>query len=82
MGCIVVCGNTVFLFLGVVSVGRIGEMLCCAAVGIASIISSLTKCDEVWMSCCVRFLVPFNCSWLINVEVKLLFPVLLVNNEL
>ena len=57
-------------------------MLCCVVVGNVSISFLLTKCDEGSLSCGVRFLVPFKFSWLINVEFKLLFPVLLLNNEL
>ena len=65
----------VFVF-GVVRLVWIGEMLCCAVVVIVSTISSLKKWDEVWISCCVRFHVPFKLSWLLKVEFKLLFPAL------
>ena len=78
--CILVCGNAVFLFRGVVSVGWMEEMLCCVVVVIVSTISSLMKCDEVWISFCVQFFVPFKFSCVIlKVEFKLLFPVLSVN---
>ena len=53
-------------------------MIRCASVVVIVTISSLTKCDGVCISCCVRFLVPIKLSLLINVEFKLLFPVLLV----
>ena len=33
MGCIVVCGNALFLFIGVVSIECIGKMLCCVVAG-------------------------------------------------
>ena len=52
-------------------------MLCCDSVVVfVSTNSSLTKCDRFCMSCCVSFLVLFNLSLFINVEIKLLFPVL------
>ena len=60
-----------------------GEMIRCASVVvIVSTISSLTKCDGVCISCCVRFLVSFKLSSFINVESKLFFPVLSGKNEL
>ena len=38
-------------------------MLRCASVVVfVSTISSFTKCDGVCISCCVKFLVPFNLS--------------------
>ena len=55
---------------------------CASVVVIVSKISSLTKCDEICISCCVRFLVPFKFSLLLNVQFKLLFPVLSGKNEL
>ena len=33
------------------------------------------KCDGVWISCCVRFLVPLRFSLCMTVEFKLLFRV-------
>ena len=58
-------------------------MLRCASVAVnVSTISSLTKCDGVCISCCVRFPVPFKLSLLINVEFKLSFHVLSGKNEL
>ena len=58
-------------------------MLRCASVVFSvSTISSFTKCDGVCISCCVRFLVSFRFSLYMNVEFKLLFPVLSGKNEL
>ena len=58
-------------------------MLRCASVVVnVSTITSLIKCDWVCISCCVRFLVPFKFSLFLNVEFKLLFPVLSGKNEL
>ena len=58
-------------------------MLRCASITvIVSTISSFTKCDGVCTSCYVRFLVPFRLSLFMNVEFKLLFPVLSGKNEL
>ena len=62
-----------FVFFGVVKFGRIGEILCCVVV--VWTISSLMKCDGVWISCCVRFLVPLRFSLCMIVEFKLLFRV-------
>ena len=57
-------------------------MLSCASVVVfVSIISALTKCDAVCISCCVRFLVPFKLSLFINVEFELLFPVFSGKNK-
>ena len=65
--CMVVGGNAVFLFCGVVIVGWIAEMLRCVVNGFVLTTSSFTKCDGVWISCCVRFLVQFNiCCVLMN----------------
>ena len=58
-----------FVFFGVVKFGCIGEILCCVVVVVWTI-SSFMKCDGVWISCCVRFLVPS-----MTVEFKLLFRV-------
>ena len=55
---------------------------CASVVVIVSTISLLTKCDGVFISCWVGFLVPFKLSLFINVEFKLLFPVLSGKNEL
>ena len=53
---IVVCRKReLFLLCGVVRVRWMGEILSCVFVGGVSIISSFTKCDGVWMSCCVIF---------------------------
>ena len=49
---------------------------CASVVVIVSTISSLTKCDGVCISCCVRFLVPFKLSFFKIVQYKLLFPVI------
>ena len=58
-------------------------MLCCASVVvIVSTISSITKCDGVCISCCIRFLVPFKLSLYIKVEFKLLFRALSGKNKL
>ena len=73
--CKVTCGSVVFLFLGVVRFGCIDEILCCVVVTVVWTISSFMKCDGVWISCCVRFLVPLKFSWCITVEFKLLFCV-------
>ena len=43
--CSVFCGKVHFALCGVVSVGCIGEILCCVVLGIVCTISSLTKCD-------------------------------------
>ena len=60
-----------------------GEMLCYVVVGIVSTVFSLMKCDEVRISCCVNFFVPFNFSCVKrNVEFKLLFRVLSVNSAI
>ena len=40
------------------------------------------QCHGVCISCCIRFLVLFKLSLFINVEFKLLFPVLSGKNEL
>ena len=44
-----------FLLCGVLRVRWIGEILKCVVAGGVSKISSFTKCDGVWMSCCVIF---------------------------
>ena len=49
---------------------------CASVVIIVFTISSFTKCDGVCISCCVRFLVSFRLSLFMNVEFKLLIPVL------
>ena len=58
-----------FVF-GVLRLGWIGETLCCAVVVIVSTISSLKKWDEVWRSCCVRFMFRLSCldywKWSLN----------------
>ena len=60
-----------------------GQMFCSVVAGIISSISSFTKSDGVRISCCARFLLPFKFSCvLINVEFKLLFPVLSENSAL
>ena len=83
MDCIIVCCSVGFFSYGVVKLGCIGELLRCASVVVfVSTISSRTKCDGVCISCCVRFLVPFKLSLFINVEFKLLFPVLSGKNQL
>ena len=46
-------------------------MLCCVVV--VCTISSFMKCDGVWISCWVRFLVPLRFSLCMTVEFKLLF---------
>ena len=69
--CKVTCVCEGFVFLGVVKFGRIGEMLCCVVV--VCTISSFMKCDGVWISCWVRFLVPLRFSLCMTVEFKLLF---------
>ena len=60
------CASEVFVFLGVVKFGRIGEILCCVVVDWT--ISSFMKCDGVWISCCVRFLDPLRFSLCMTVE--------------
>ena len=62
MDCVTVLCNVGFFGFVVVKLGWIGEMLCCAVNVIVSTISSLTKSDGVWISCCVRFQVPFKLS--------------------
>ena len=64
----------VFVFFGVLKFGCIGEILCCVVVVVWTI-SSFMKCDGVWISCCVRFLVPLRFSLCMTVEFKLLFRV-------
>ena len=49
---------------------------------VVSTISLLTKCDGLFISCFVRFLVPIKLSLFIKVEFKLFFPVLSGENEL
>ena len=72
MDCIIVCCSVRFFSFGVVKLGGIDEMLrFVSVVAIVSTISSLTKCDGVCLSCCVRFLVPDKLSLFINVEFKL-----------
>ena len=82
MDCNVTCGKDGFLGLGVERFGFIGEILCCVVVIIFSTISSFTGCGGIWLSCWVRFLVPFRFSCRIVVEFKLIFPILLGRNEL
>ena len=55
---------------------------CASVVVIVSTIFLLLKGDGVCISCCIRFLVPFKLTLFINVEFKLLFPVLSGKNEL
>ena len=55
---------------------------CASVVVIVSTNSSLIKCDGVFISCCLRFLVPFKFSSFTNIEFNLLFPVLSGKNEL
>ena len=82
MDCMIVCCNVGFFF-GVIKFDRLCEMLRCASVVVIfSTISSFTKWDGVCISCFVRFLVPFKLSLFMNVEFKLLFPVLSWKNEL
>ena len=64
-----------FVFLGEIRLGCIGEILCCVVVAVVWTISSFLKCDGVCISCCVRFLVPLRFSLCITVEFKLLFRV-------
>ena len=72
--CKFTCVCSVFIFLGVVKLGCIGEMLCCVVVVVWTI-SSFMKFDGVWISCCVRFLVPLRFSLCMTVEFKLFFRV-------
>ena len=52
-------------------------ILCCVVVGSVSTISSFTKCEGAWMSCCVKFPVPLKVSCvLMNVDFKQLLLVL------
>ena len=65
------------VFYGVVSVGRIGETLCCV-VGLYSTNSSIIKIKKfnygVWILFCVRFLISLKVSGIfINIELKLFF---------
>ena len=55
---------------------------CASVVVIVSTISSFSQFDGVCISCCVRFLVPFKLSLFINVEFKLIIPVLSGKNQL
>ena len=83
MDSMIVCCSVGFFNFGVVKLGCIVEMLRCAFVVVmVSTISSLTNCDGVCISCCIRFLVPFKLSLFIKVEFKLIFPVLSGKNEL
>ena len=43
--CKVTCVSDVFVFLGVVSFGCIGEILCCVVVAVVCTVSSFMKCD-------------------------------------
>ena len=47
--------------------------ICWVVVGSVANISSITKCDGVWISCCAKFEVPLwvSCVFM-NVEFKLL----------
>ena len=54
-----------------------GGKFCCVVVGSDSTISSFTKCDGVWISCCVKFIVPLRVSCVfMKFEIKLLLLVL------
>ena len=54
----VVYGEAVIVLLcGVVF---IGELICCVVVCSVSTIPLCTKCDGVWISWCVKFLVPLR----------------------
>ena len=68
--------------LGVEGFGCIGEILCYVVVVVTvANTSSFAKCDGVWISCCVRFLVPLRFSCCMMVEFKLFFPILSGRNE-
>ena len=75
------CGKGIIFYLcGVVSVGWIGEIFCCVVKGSVSSFSSFTRCDGVWISCCVKFLVALRVSSiLLNDELKLLLLALSLN---
>ena len=45
--CNVTCVSNVFVFLGVVRLGCIGEILCCVVVAVVWTISSIMNCDGV-----------------------------------
>ena len=63
--CNVYGGKRVFFFVlcGLVIVGYIVEKLYRVFVGIDSTISSFTKCDVVWISCYVKFVVLLDFSF-------------------
>ena len=60
--CNFTCGKVEILGFGVVSLKCIGEIFCCVVVFTVVKISSFAECDGVWVSCFVRFLVPFRFS--------------------
>ena len=67
-----------FLLCVELTVGCVGEILCCVVVGSVSTISLFTKSKGV--ACCVRFVVPFRVSCLFTiVELKLLLLALSLN---
>ena len=71
--------NIVFV-LWCVIVGYIGETIGFVVVSIVSTISLHTNCDQVWISYCVHFVVPFkfSCIFMI-VEFRLLLKSVSLN---
>ena len=58
----------------------IGELICCVVVCSVSTIPLFTKCDGVWISWCVKFLVPLRVLGVfMNVEYMLSLVDLSIN---